>query len=103
MLGEEVHEDGLDSLGLVDDGLCADVEATDGLGVNVVLLEEVVDGWESEGMVSDMLEGLCNSFNRRQRSLRTWGGYERREVLSKATRTRRTEDRSEEVYVCRVG
>ena len=38
--GEEVHEDGLDRLGLVDDGLSADIEATDGFGVDVVALQE---------------------------------------------------------------
>lgn len=42
--GEEVHQDSLDGLGLVDDGLCTDIETTDGLGVDVVLLQQAVDG-----------------------------------------------------------
>ena len=36
---EEVHEDGLDGLGLVNDSLRTDIEASDGAGVDVVLLE----------------------------------------------------------------
>lgn len=41
---EEVHEDRLDRLGLVDDGLGADIEATDREGVDAVLLEQARDG-----------------------------------------------------------
>jgi hypothetical protein len=39
-VGEEVHECCLDRLGFVDDGFGADVNSTNGFGVNVVLFEE---------------------------------------------------------------
>jgi hypothetical protein len=44
---EEVHEDGLDRLGLVDDGLGTDVDSTDRLGVDVVLGEETRNSYIS--------------------------------------------------------
>lgn len=40
---KEVHEDSLDGLGLVNDGLGTDIETTNAAGVNVVLLEEARD------------------------------------------------------------
>jgi hypothetical protein len=42
--GEEVHEDGLDGLGLVDQGLGSDVETTDGRGRDLVLVEKGLGG-----------------------------------------------------------
>jgi hypothetical protein len=39
-LGEEVHEGCLNRLGLVDDGFGANVNSTNGCGVNVVFFEE---------------------------------------------------------------
>lgn len=47
---EELHQDGLDGLGLVQEGLGADLEAADGLGVDVVLLHEGGEGGESHGV-----------------------------------------------------
>lgn len=46
---EQVHKNGLDRLGLVNDGLGSDVESTDRLGVDVVLLEETSDGYRMNG------------------------------------------------------
>lgn len=43
-LAKEVHEDRLDRLGLVDNGLGADVDATNGLGVDIVLFKQRRDG-----------------------------------------------------------
>ena len=43
-LSEEVHEGSLDGLGLVNDGLSANINTTNGLGVDVVLFEETRDG-----------------------------------------------------------
>ena len=48
---KEVHEDGLGSFGLVDDGLCANFKAANSARVNVVLLEEVrgnCKNWKSK-------------------------------------------------------
>jgi hypothetical protein len=42
MGGKEVHEERLGRLGEVDGGLCADVDATNRLGVDIILFEEVV-------------------------------------------------------------
>lgn len=53
VLGKEVHKEGLGRLGLVNDSLSADVEATDRLGVDVVLLEELRD--DSQGDRVDVL------------------------------------------------
>lgn len=40
VVAKEVHQDSLDRLGLVDQGLGADVDAADGGGRNLVLVEE---------------------------------------------------------------
>lgn len=45
---EQLHENGLDRLGLVEERLGADFQATDGLGVDVVLLEQRGDGGQGE-------------------------------------------------------
>lgn len=50
--GEEVHQNSLDGLGLVDDGLGSDVETTDRLGVDVVLLQKAVDGYSRKSLIS---------------------------------------------------
>ena len=42
-LSEEVHESRLDRLGLVDDGLSANVDTTDRLRVDIVLLQQTSD------------------------------------------------------------
>ncbi len=42
-LDEKVHEDGLDGLGLVDDGLRSDLNTTDGTRVNVIFFQEIRD------------------------------------------------------------
>lgn len=41
--GKKVHEDGLDRLGLVNNCFGADVEASNGFGVNVVLAHQTGD------------------------------------------------------------
>ena len=46
--GEEIHEHRLDRLRLVDDGLGADVDTADGLGVDVVLLDQARDSCTSK-------------------------------------------------------
>ena len=46
-LGEVVHEMGLSRLRLVNDSLRADVNAANGLGVNVVLFDEARHGWDA--------------------------------------------------------
>lgn len=43
--GEEVHENSLDRLGLVNDGLGSNIEAANGVGINVVLLQETVNDY----------------------------------------------------------
>lgn len=45
---EEVHEDGLGGLGFVNQGLGSDVKTADGGGVDVVLGEQLGDGWRCE-------------------------------------------------------
>lgn len=47
---KELHQDGLDRLGLVQHGLGTDLEAANGVGVDLVLLEEVGGGGEGEGV-----------------------------------------------------
>lgn len=41
---EKRHQDGLDRLGLIDDGLGSNIETSDRLRVDIVLLEEARDG-----------------------------------------------------------
>lgn len=50
VVAEQLHEDRLAGLGLVQEGLCADLEAANGVGVDLVLLEEVGNGGQSEGV-----------------------------------------------------
>lgn len=47
---EELHEDRLDRLGLVKNCLSADLEATDGVCIDVVLLEEVRSNGQRKGV-----------------------------------------------------
>ena len=47
-LCEKVHKGSLDGFGLVDDGLRADFQTTDGLGVDIVLFEQSGDACGTE-------------------------------------------------------
>ena len=42
---EKIHKDGLDGLGLVNDSFGADLKASNGSGVNVVLVHQVGNNW----------------------------------------------------------
>ena len=46
-LGEVVHQVRFGRLGLVDDRLGADIDATNGLGIDVVLFDEARHGWDT--------------------------------------------------------
>lgn len=48
--GEQLHQDGLDGLGLVQEGLGADLETANGLGVDIVLLHHVGEGGQGHGV-----------------------------------------------------
>lgn len=50
VLTEELHENGLDGLGLVQESLSANLEAADGLGVDVVLVEEGGESGQGHGV-----------------------------------------------------
>lgn len=50
VVGEELHKHTLDGLGLVDEGFCADFEAADAVGVDVVFLEKRGYGSQSDGV-----------------------------------------------------
>jgi hypothetical protein len=56
-LVEQLHENRLDRLGLVEQGLSADLEAANGLGVDVVLLEK--RGHGSQGKRVDVCTEIC--------------------------------------------
>lgn len=47
---EQLHQHGLDRLGLVQNGLGADFEAANGLGVDVVLAQEGGEGGQGDGI-----------------------------------------------------
>ena len=50
VLAEKLHEDRLDGLGLVENGLSSDLEASDGVCVDVVFGDEVGAGGQGEGV-----------------------------------------------------
>lgn len=50
VVAEKLHQHRLDRLGLVQEGLGADLKAADGVGVNGILLEQVGSGRQGEGV-----------------------------------------------------
>jgi hypothetical protein len=54
--GKKIHEDGLDGLGLVNNSFCADLKASNRLGVNVVFAHQTGDNWGKE---IDETKGIC--------------------------------------------
>jgi len=57
MRGEQLHQDGLDGLGLVQEGFGADLKATNGLGVDVVLVHEGGESGQAHGV------DVCSEFS----------------------------------------
>lgn len=58
VLAEKLHQDRLDGLGLVEKSLGTDLEAADGVGVDLIVLEEAGDG--SQGERVDVCSHMAN-------------------------------------------
>lgn len=50
VVAKELHQNRLDRLGLVQDGLSADLESADRVGVDIVLLEQIRGNSEGQGV-----------------------------------------------------